>query len=188
VIDDFEDGDLLLPAPALGGRVGKWYAFGDGSGIGSVDVFGITRGASSTKALHAVGTDFTNWGSGVGVDLSNSGSDQSTKVAYDASAASALTLWARAEKPTAMTVVLPDVDTDAAGNICISCGHHYMHTVQLSATWQRFTASFSDLELEAGGSPTPTAFKASGLFSLQLRFAAGTKYDVLVDDVAFIAK
>jgi hypothetical protein len=188
VIDDFEDGDLVLPSPALGGRVGKWYKFDDGSGMASMDVFGITRGASSTKALHAVGTDFKNWGSGLGVDLSNSGSDVTTKLPYDASAASALTFWAVAERPTAMTVALPDTDTDAAGNLCVSCGHHYMHTVQLSATWQRFTVSFSDLELEAGGSPTPTAFKASGLFSLQLRFAPGTKYDVLVDDIAFIAK
>jgi hypothetical protein len=187
VLDDFEDGDLHLPAnPARGDRVGSWYVFSDGSGVETLGVSAIERGTSSKSGLHVVGTSFQNWGSGLGVDLNTPASGQATKAAYDASAYSAVTFWARAENSTTVTVALPDVDTDAAGSTCSACGHHYYQTVSLTTSWQRFTISFSDLALEPGGVPLPSAFKPTGVLSLQLRFPQGANYDVFVDDVAFI--
>lgn len=187
VIDDFEDGDHSLPvSPALGGRVGHWYAYSDGSGTGSLGVNTIKRGASSLYGLHVTGQDFKTWGAGFGVDLNNSGSDQSSKLAYDATAYSGLTFWARAQSPTAVTVLLPDTETDAAGQTCSICEHHYYKIVQVTPSWQRFTLAFSELGLEPGGAPVPAAFRAKGMVSLQFRFALGQTYDLYLDDVAFV--
>jgi hypothetical protein len=183
VIDDFEDGDLFLPSPARQGRVGNWYAYGDGTGVTSLDPLAINRGVSSAKGVHAKGAVFTNWGSGFGVDLNY---NQSTKAPYDASAYKGITFWARAESTPTVTVLLPDTDTDAVGGTCSSCGHHFYKAVQLTTGWQRFTIAFAQLAPEPGGFPQPTAFKPSGVFTIQFRLAAGQNYDVYVDDVAFV--
>jgi hypothetical protein len=187
VIDDFEDADLFLPAsPALGGRVGNWQRYGDGSGTSSLTAFSIERGASSVNGLRTTGKGFTSWGSGFAVNLNDSATGQSTKVPYDASAYAGITFWARAQSTTTIMVVLPDVDTDAVGNTCTTCDHHYFKAVQLTRDWQRFTIAFSELRLEPGTVPTPTAFKPSGVVSLQFRFAPGQDYDLYFDDVAFV--
>ncbi|MEJ1960353.1 MAG: hypothetical protein WDO56_01865 [Gammaproteobacteria bacterium] len=98
VIDDFEDGNVLLPTPASnhGNRVGSWYTFGDGGGVSSREVVAMKRGPS-VKVLHTTGAGFNNWGSGISVDFNNDGT---TKKPYDASGHSAVTFWARAGKTT----------------------------------------------------------------------------------------
>jgi len=187
VIDDFEDGDGVLPAsPALGGRVGIWSGFGDGSGSGTVGVDAIKRGASSVYGLHVSGRDFNSWGSGVAVDLNKPAGDPATKAPYDATGYTGITFWARAESPTTVTVALPDADTDAAGETCTTCDHHYYKTLQVTTNWQRFTVAFSGLVLEPGSAPPPTAFKPSGVVSLQFRLAPGQNYDLYLDDLAFL--
>lgn len=187
--DDFEDGDLFLPSPARSGRVGTWYLFDDASGGSDrMVIAAVNRGSKSVKGLHATGGGFTGWGSGVGVDLNNSGSDSTTKVAYDASAYSAITFWARALTATNIVLLLPDADTVKGGGVCTTCDHHYYQEVSLKTNWQRYTVSFSDLSLEPGAAPVPTAFKPNSLFSVIFRFASGADYDVYVDDVAFIKK
>ncbi|HKO49295.1 MAG TPA: hypothetical protein VJV79_16290 [Polyangiaceae bacterium] len=184
VIDDFEDGDLLLPVnPALGGRVGNWYAYGDGTGVSSFDVSAIKRGASSVNGLYTKGKGFMSWGSGVGVDLSHSADSKAT---YDASAYTGITFWARAESATKMTVALPDVDTDPAGKLCATCDHHYNKLVEIGTEWQRYTVAFSELILEAGTVPMPAAFKPSGLVSVRIVFAPNQSYEIYLDDLAFV--
>jgi len=187
VIDDFEDGDFSLPTnPAREGRAGNWYTANDGSGIATLDVLAIKRGASSVNGLHARGKDFKIWGSGFAVDLNNPGGNESGKATFDASAYSGITFWARAETPTMLIVALPNADTDEAGKICSVCSHHYGRQQQLTTTWQRFTVPFAELSLEVGGVPAPKAFDSSGLVSVFFRFAQGASYDVQIDDVAFI--
>jgi hypothetical protein len=182
VIDDFEDGNLSLPTnPALGGRVGNWYGYGDGTGTSSYSVSAIKRGASSVNGLRAIGTDFKGWGSGLSVDLNGA-----TKLPYDASAYSGITFWARAEETMVVRLALPDVDTDAAGQTCTICDHHYYTTVQLTTNWQRFTVAFSELVLEMGSVPTPTAFKPNGIVSIQFLVVANQKYELYLDDLAFV--
>jgi len=193
IIDDFEDVDLLLPAsPALGGRVGTWYAYGDGSGTVTENVVSVQR-AASRHSLHTTGMGFTSWGSSVGVDLNNSGAGLETKRGYDASAYSGVTFWARADAAVPVTVVLPDTDTDAAGGTgaCALksggvCDHHYFKDVQVDTTWRRFTVPFASLTLEPGGDPAPTAFKPSGIVSVQFRMQSGLTYELWIDDVAFV--
>src|SRR6188768_757545 len=178
MIDDFEDADTWILSS--GGRAGNWYPFSDGSGVLTIDVAAIDRGAGSLTGLHTRGKNFTSWGAGFGVVLNNPGGDSNTKLLYDTSAYSGFTFWARAESAIAMSVAVPNIDTDAAGKVCSACYHHYSRTLQLSTTWQRYKILFSDLVVEKGGVPVPTAFNPR-VFSLEFRFNAGTNYDVYVD-------
>ncbi|HTQ04897.1 MAG TPA: hypothetical protein VMI54_13620 [Polyangiaceae bacterium] len=211
VIDDFEDGDQYLPM--TNGRVGNWYAYNDGTTTGtpmqsmSMPQIPGHRGDASVFGMHATGSGYTNWGCGFGADLDNGGTGQSSKVPYDATfdddgtptLYAGVTFWAKSDMgPLAVSVVLPDGDTDAAGNICNQnpvpspgsgagvCDHHWLASVQLGSDWQRFTVLFSDLKLESGGNPVPTSFDPSRIVSVQFRILPGTTFDFWVDDVAFV--
>jgi hypothetical protein len=184
ILDDFEDGNVLLPNdPVLGGRVGQWYAFFDMSTTGTLtsQVVNIDRGASK-KGFETAGKGFTIWGSGVGVDFAPN------KGIYDASAYDRLTFWARATTPLTLTVVFPDVDTAPEGHLCTTCDHHYLFPQPLGTTWQRYTIAFSSLNLEGGTIPMPLGFKPEALISVQFRVAMGMTYDVFLDDIAFLPK
>lgn len=177
VIDDFEDGDFNVSP--LGGRAGNWYPFGDGTGSYGLDILSINRGAS-IKGIHTKGKDFTNWGSGIGVDM------QSAKAPYNAGAYSGVTFWAKAATAQPVLIVFPDIDTDPGGKLCTTCDHHYNKTIQVGTGWQRFVVNFADLLLENGTIPEPTGFKADGLVSVQFRFAPNQSYELFVDDLAFV--
>lgn len=186
VIDGFEDGDFVLPVPAVGNRVGNWYVYGDGTGTVTDEVKSMPRGPVSKMVMHTSGSDFTYWGSGLGVDLNNTGSGVSEKDVYDASEYSGVTFWARAEAPLMVSVVLPDGNTDAAGDVCTTCDHHWFKPVQVDSEWKRYTVTFDSLALENGGAPVPTAFDPERLVALQFRLASGQTYDLWLDDVAFV--
>ena len=145
---------------------------------------GVTGAATVVSATTATG-------SGVGADLNNAGTGQADKFPYDASAYTGVTFWARAEASTNVTVVLPDKDTDAAGGICNTtvdgvCDHHYLKAFLIDDVWRRYTVLFSELVLESGGFPVPTAFAPDGIVAIQFRFNTNTVYDIWVDDVAFV--
>lgn len=194
IIDDFEDGDLNLAALGTPPRVGNWYTYGDGTGIVTEDIATVKRG-TGTKVLRGTGKDFTKWGSGVGTDLNNKG----TKGTWDASAYAAITFWARVAAPAAglaVTVALPDIDTDkltqnhTCDDAVQGCDHHYFKTVSVTSGWQRFVIAFNDVALEPGGAqidkmPVP-AFKPGALSSVQFRINSGVTYDLYIDDVAFV--
>ena len=186
VIDGFEDGDFVLPVPALGGRVGNWYVYGDGTGTVTDEIKSVARGPVSKKVMHTTGSDFTMWGSGLGVDINNPGSGQASKMVYDASDYTGITFWARAESSLMVSVVLPDGDTDAAGKICTTCDHHYFKPVQVDTEWQRYTVTFDTLALENGTDPEPGPFDPARLVALQFRLASGQNYELWIDDVAFV--
>jgi hypothetical protein len=208
VIDDFEDGNYNL-APN-GGRVGNWYNYGDGTGTENWLVAPIQgqRGPTSLEGMHVSGGNFTTWGCGLGVDLSNSGGGTCTKVPYNASFDNSgtmtpyagITFWARSAAGTlSLSVVFPDGDTDSAGMVCGTCSgsswtpigdgvcdHHYLTVVSVGTDWKRYTVMFKDLTLEPGGKPVPTAFDPTRLVSVQFRINPGTTFDFWVDDVAFV--
>jgi hypothetical protein len=189
VIDSLEDGNFVIEA--IGGRGGNWYPYGDGTGAASIDVSLIPGGrGESALGMHTAGSGFMTWGSGIGLDLNNMGGGQGDKVPYDATAYTGVTFWARAAADITLTVVMPDKDTDAAGGICNQpegvCDHHYLKAVQVDTEWRRYTVLFTELTLESGGAPIPTAFAPDGIVSVQFRFNTGMVYDLWVDDVAFV--
>jgi hypothetical protein len=184
VIENFEDGDFVLLAQ--GGRAGNWYAYGDGTGTVTQEVKAIKRGPNSARVMYGTGANFTSWGSGIGVDLNNTGGSQAAKKVYDASAYTGVTFWARAETTLMVSVIFPDGNTDPAGAICTVCDHHWFKPVQFDTEWKRYTVTFDSLVLENGTEPVPVAFDATRLVSLQFRLASGQNYELWLDDIAFV--
>ncbi|MET0794903.1 MAG: hypothetical protein ABW061_25515 [Polyangiaceae bacterium] len=191
VIDDFEDGEFNLPTtPALEGRVGQWYPYGDPAGIPTMAIAPIKR-AASTECIHGAGKDFQTWGAGLGVDLNQTGSSTATKKPYDASDYTGVTFWARVDVATSLTLVLPDGNTDKAGGKCTTCDHHWYKTLQVGTTWQRYTVTFDSLILEPNTvPPPPDHLDSAALVSVQFRVPSnnGAQYDMYIDDVAFVTE
>ena len=73
LIDNMEDGDTWIRQ--WGGRYGMWYSFNDGTSGGSQipsGDFEMTDGgySSSNYSAGSSGSGFTDWGAGIGFDLS----------------------------------------------------------------------------------------------------------------------
>ncbi len=186
IIDDMEDGDQSLPS--TGGRKGTWYSFGDGTGTAIFEAALIPgqRGPDSVFAIHYSGGGFTDWGSGTGFDLNNSGGSQDTKKPYDASAYVGITFWGRSDEPFLLTVTLPDGNTDGAGGLCTTCDHHWYTRITLQPEWERHTILFENLILESGTVPEPEAPDPATLVGVQFRASTGVEFDYWIDDVAFV--
>ncbi len=199
VIDTFEDQNPALPTNE--GRKGVWYQFHDSAGTNQT--FGIegipgTRGSASQYGVHTSGSGYTSWGAGIGVDLNASGS---TKNAYDASAYTGITFWARTASVTnsgkSLMVVFPDGNSvyNVAGGLTAckdiptvgatnnNCDKNMYVNVTLAAAWQKYTVNFADVSSD-GGSLTTLA--TDQLVSIQFRSATGAIFDFWIDDVVFI--
>jgi hypothetical protein len=203
VIDDFEANIAGMLLPMTGGRQGNWYGYDDMT-AGSThttrnELIPGARGMLSSRAIHTFGSGLATWGGGVGADLNHGSGPKGT---YDASFLEddgvtmtpyvGITFWARSDTaPQAITVALPDGDTDAAGGICNqtggACDHHWLGSVSVGADWQRFTVLFSELQLEPGTLPQPGPFDPTRLVSVQFRVPQdGAAFDYWIDDVAFV--
>jgi hypothetical protein len=204
-IDDMEDGDGTLDQ--LGGRVGYWYSYNDGTGTQTPAVStedapvdftpeDITppRG-QSTKAVHTKGSGFTGYGAGVGFDLSSA---ETGKQAYDASAYKGIVFWAKlgsAGAAASMSFTISDKTSDPAGGICDEaaaedaedkCFDHWAYTVQIGADWAPVVIPFEDLARGGwGAEPTATGLDLAGVYSIQFQFASGADFDVWIDDISF---
>ncbi len=182
IIDNFEDGDLIVAAQ--GGRGGTWYFFDDGVGSmeWSVEPLPMPRGEDSEFAIHHQGSGFSSWGAGVGLNYT-----QPMEV-HDVSGYSGITFWGRAASSLALHVVFPDINTTGIydARTCEVCDHHWYTSVTLSAEWRRFTVNFDELTLEPGGDPIPTAPDLAAQLQLQFRTNPGVTFDYWVDDLAFV--
>src|SRR5262245_43243438 len=151
MIDDLEDGDASILVTEQ--RVGAWYSYDDGTpggmrtfpaGTAFTPAGGGANGSRFAARLAYAG--FTTWGAGTGFNLSDpgDGAGGSSKRAYDASAYSALTFWAKADAPLKLRVNVPDAQTDPAGGSCTSgCNDDFGADVTLGADWQQFTIDFA---------------------------------------------
>ncbi|KYF61031.1 hypothetical protein BE15_27970 [Sorangium cellulosum] len=205
LIDDMEDGDGAIEE--VGGRVGYWYSYNDGTGTQTPPVYSEAmpvgfipealtppRG-ESTMAMHTFGSGFTEWGAGVGFALN--GPDMGL-FPYDASAYSGIKLWARlgdAGAVTAMKVNVSDKVSEPAGGICDEsagegepnrCFDHWFYTAPLGAEWAEVVIPFEELTREGhGAEPTAEAVDITGLYTIEFRFAQGEDFDVYIDDISF---
>ncbi|WP_434041815.1 MULTISPECIES: CIA30 family protein [Sorangium] len=195
MIDDMEDNDNAINA--AGGRVGYWYTFNDGTegatqqpppdpeGTGETP-FTMTELApargQSTYAARSWGSGFTTWGAGFGFDLN---SPEGAKAAYDASAYTGITLWAKGT--TSATVMISDPGTDPEGGVCTDECDKWQKSLPLTAEWQQFTIPFADLKQGGWGTPAgTTAIDASKLYSIQFQVGIDdAEFDVYIDDLAF---
>lgn len=198
MIDDMEDNDNAILA--AGGRVGYWYTFNDGSegatqtpppdpeGTGETP-FTMTELApargQSTTAARSWGKGFETWGAGFGFDLS---SPEGAKAAYDASAFTGITFWAKigAGSVKSATVMISDPGTDPDGGVCTDECDKWQKTLALTEEWQQFTIPFADLKQGGWGTPAGSEqIDATQLYSIQFQVGVAPEFDVYIDDLGF---
>jgi hypothetical protein len=197
MIDDFEDGDLLmLPVHK---RNGPWYPFHDAT-VGGTQTFvnsplsAANARAGSTAALHMTASGFTDYGAGFGGDFVNMATK---KVAYDVSAYKGIRFFAKIATGTqaSLKLLIPTTYSDPIGLKCSDtvdgkhCNDHLFCPISgLKTTWDMYECDFADLVQQGFGLPQPTLDPTS-VYSVQFTFV--TKLlaaDVWVDDVMFVLK
>ena len=198
MIDDMEDNDNAILAD--GGRVGYWYTFNDGTTTGTQtpppdlegtgeEPFTMTAlepaRAQSTYAARSWGAGFETWGAGFGFDLN---SPDGAKAAYDASAYTGITFWAKlgAGSGTAASVMISDPGTDPTGGACSDKCDKWKMDLAVTEEWQQFTIPFAALKQGGWGDPAGTdEIDASKLYSIQFQVAQAPKFDLYIDDLGF---
>jgi hypothetical protein len=100
-----------------------------------------------------------------------------------------VTFWTLSATAMTLTVAFPDINTASgmgALQTCTTCDHHWLTSVTMSTEWKRHTILWTDLQLEGGTTPVPSAFAPEQLVSVQFRVATNATYDYWVDDIAFV--
>ncbi|WP_437924135.1 carbohydrate binding domain-containing protein [Sorangium sp. So ce291] len=198
LIDDMEDNDNAILAE--GGRVGYWYTFNDetagatqnpppdpeGTGETPFTMTALDPARSqSTTAARSWGSGFETWGAGFGFDLN---SPEGAKAAYDASAYTGITFWAKvgAGSVKSATVMISDPGTDTAGTVCTTECDKWQKTLALTEEWQQFTIPFAELKQGGWGTPAGTdQIDATQLYSIQFQVGVAPEFDVYIDDLGF---
>ncbi|AUX24497.1 hypothetical protein SOCEGT47_050350 [Sorangium cellulosum] len=198
MIDDMEDDNNGILAE--GNRVGYWYTFNDGTegaeqmpppdpeGTGE-EPFTMTalepvRGAS-TMAARSWGSGFETWGAAFGFDLN---SPEGTKIAYDASAYTGVTFWAKIGpgSATSAQVMISDRSTVPEGGVCSDQCDNWQKQITLTEAWQQFTIPFADLKQGGWGDPAATdQIDTTKLYSISFQFGTVPEFDLYIDDIGF---
>jgi hypothetical protein len=159
LIDDFEDGDSHAA-----GNFGWWYRTNDGTGTQGWGFEPVTGREGNTLAVRTHGSDFTDWGAILGVNMRGPS-------AFDATAYEALWFWARAE-PQANHKVITQISD---GN-----GVHGSVAVTLSDIWAEYRVPFTELRSNDGVPVNPESF-----ITVQFLFPPRQSFDAWFDDLAF---
>ena len=189
LIDDLADGDGQIAL--RDGRNGLWFTMADGA-EGTLwptpaafqTVLG--SGPRGGYAARMYGSGFTAWGAYLAVSFSQA---QTGPCAYDASAFSGITFWARSATPAIIRVNLATVATQQTrdgGSCAGTCSNDFGTPIALVAAWQKYTIAFTDLTQRNPGSDAATAaFDPTQLTELQFVTGPGKAFDISVTDVSF---
>lgn len=186
IVEDFEDGNSQ--AVVLDGRDGYWWTHHDpnGSTIQPEKFAPADGGANgSAKALHVQGTTATGggaYGSSVGVNFTSSG-------LYDASKYAGISFKAKVGPNSTKNVRLKIGDANTHGELgtCRNCWNHFGKDFELSTEWQEYRVLFVDATQQPGwGDPRPSQISPDKLASIDFTIAAGTTFDLWVDDVQLL--
>jgi hypothetical protein len=207
LIDDMESGTGHILDNE--GRVGVWYAFNDLSSNldpnanqwpapttpGVPVPTSLIQGARDcgTRAIHTYGGGFTQWGAGVGFDLSFDGQHYHM---YDASAYDGITFWARGNVEIQARISTAEATRVEWGGTCPQeiCPFPYHETLGLGPDWAEYWVPFSFLRSLYW--PMPTSFDATQLTNIQFLVPGPTQcdswpcstpqtFDFWIDDVGF---
>lgn len=198
VIDNMEDPDEGGSILESEGRVGAWYTFNDKTPEGiqtppadafEPDVLEVPR-EGSTYAARSTGEGFTKWGAGFGFDLKNDGT---SKLPYNATAYQGITFWAMTSEGNTpdVRVTFNDVSTSPEGGVCKpevkdNCDDHFGANIVLQpGVWTEHTLMFDTLAQDGWGAPVET-FSPDALYAIQFTVLAGQKFDIWIDDIAFV--
>ena len=189
-VDDAEDDNNQILSHK--GRGGYWYTYADKLGTqvspaaGAKFTMASGGAAGSTHAARLAG----NVSSAGEVTFAGMGfSFTDPKRAYDASAFTGVSFWARADgdSATAVRLKVPDAHTDPAGGACTACFNDFGADLTLTRTWTRYTVPFASMkQLDGWGSPHPAAIDVTKLYGLQWQVVTpGAHVDLWVDDIQF---
>ncbi len=161
LIDDFEDGNVVLPAED--GRYGVWFLTGAGCTFSptklaaDAPVAGATVDNSSAYAVHINALECPPYNFALGTVLNLKGG---LNCAYDASAYDGLYFWAvgdgvQMEVGVGLRSVEPtNVGGDgtcAQDSANTGCWDRHIAKVTLTADWQLYSFAFSDLQQAGWG-------------------------------------
>jgi len=202
LIDDFEGGSSLLPM--IGGRVGGWYADGDGTlgaflkPSGPVAPEPITGGrCGSLHALHVTGSGFLDWGAQVITPLGYGANDAGAQsfLPYDGSRYQGVRFFARVgdTSSTAVRFGVGDDNSRPEAGRCvvgggITDGCYDTFGVDLGRSigtdWREVRVPFAGLgarNIGLHGAALDTAM----IYDLEFGFAANAPFDFWLDDISF---
>ncbi|HEV8248056.1 MAG TPA: carbohydrate binding domain-containing protein [Polyangiaceae bacterium] len=191
LVDDFETPDIF--GVNQNGRKPLWYLFNDmTSGTQQPALLEMTAvppadaaaRPGSLYALYTSSTGFSDWGSGVGVDMVN----EAGKKTYDASAYVGISFYAKAPSAyRAVRINVPDVGTDPAGQVCSGseCNDHFGISLLLTSDWQRYEISFADMRQQGFGSYRE-GLTLTAIYGIHFLIAAGKTVELWVDDLSLI--
>jgi hypothetical protein len=180
LIDDFEDGNSQ--ALVQDGRDGYWHVIRDDSG-GQLSLqeppVPESGGANdSSRAMHLVGSDFSEWGAGLSLDLRQGAPP------YDASLQRGLSFWGRGSTPLRVIFVQQNLSTGYACSTCSSedCNQYYYADVPLTDTWAEHRLAWSNLVQSPVG---VTPFDPNQLLLIKFEAPAAERFEFWLDDVGF---
>lgn len=187
LIDDMEDGNNRIGAQA--GRGGYWWKSADSTGsvIGPEDFNPQVHEGESSRTIRAVGETAggggdDNWGAQFGADFA-------ATPGYDASKYVGIRFRAKVGPNSTRSVrfKIADVNTHPKMGVCTQCYNHFGRDLNLTEEWQDFEFFFASLEQAPyWGSPRPASITPSNLYGFDFQVAPGNKFDVFIDDLAFI--
>jgi len=206
-IDNFDEAGR--GGPATGGYFnlncsqGSWYTYGDTAGTvtpatGVAFVSSMPGNGGTGYAAHIMGSGFSMYGVGLGVNLNSS---QMTIKNVDASAYSGFTFFAKGTATGSLTgtnairvaVPVPASADQPNGGTCTAvapmyCNGHWGKIINLTSAWTQYTVKWSELTLDMNsvGGPSFTPGTVIG-FHWQANGATGmpASIDMWVDDLAF---
>lgn len=187
LIDDLEDGNNRVDQ--TDGRGGYWWKSADpmGSEIGPIDFVPVQSKDGSGLAFNAFGETASgngddNWGAQFGANFAESG-------LYDASKFVGIRFRAKVGEGSTGRVrfKVADANTHPNFGVCTSCWNHFGRELNLSEEWQEYEFMFASLEQAPfWGEPRPASITPSKLYGFDFQIGPGQKFDIWVDDFAFI--
>jgi hypothetical protein len=196
LIDDFEDGDLVI-CPSVG-RAGTWVAENTAAGEWLLETKSAGRGQSDFALFGSYAPD-SSVDPVSGTDpflafpvlavLLRAPEGNGSPQPFDASAGNGIRFWARATPGGTLSVALGTVDTWATGAAaqaqCLGgCTGHFTTTVQVDSTWQNYAIDFDSF---AGSVAKGDAvFDPAKLLGLKFAIASDADAELWLDDVAFV--
>lgn len=208
LIDDFEDGDALLPD--LGGRVGgAWWTADDGTVGGTMVPPPQADGGDlaapeklekphcgSEYAMRVTGQGFTDWGAVLGMNFGwgKQANGEDGALPYDASAYTGVEFWARIGDTSTDQVryQISDSNSEPAGGVCVDepgnadgCYDAFgAELTGLDTTWRRYRIPFSGMSQRQFGL-VADGLVTTAVYKLTFNFLTASPFDFWVDDLTF---
>jgi hypothetical protein len=187
LIDDFEDGDGLLPQ--IGGRTGAWFTFNDGTdgGVQTPPPLSNFRpvmpGFNSKYAGHTSGSGFNQFGASLSLGFGPG----VPAPFYSVAMYKGISFYAKSDKGMLPVIVsLPDVNTSPQGKICTTCYDNFSKTITMTSDWAFYLVLFSELKQTGYGVPQTGMVATSAVTNLTFSFEANAAFDFWIDNVYFV--